>query len=69
MPIPESAEILALRTQPWFRELERRVLEIWRQGEGDLTVEVRNDSRDASGRKHRMVKMESGTAFRYSERS
>lgn len=68
MPLPDSADVQALRNQSWFHELERRVLEIWRQGEGDLTIEVRNSPTDPSGRKRRMVKMESGTTFRHSEK-
>lgn len=68
MPPPDNADVQALRSQSWFHELERRVLEIWRQGEGDLTIEVRNSPSDAAGRKRKMVKMESGTTFRYSEK-
>lgn len=68
MPLPDNAEVHALRSQSWFHELEKRVLELWRQGEGDLTIEVRNSPTDASGRKRRMVKMASGTTFRYSEK-
>lgn len=68
MTPPDNADVQALRNQSWFHELERRVLEIWHQGEGDLTIEVRNSPADVAGRKRRLVKMESGTTFRHSEK-
>jgi hypothetical protein len=64
----EIDEIQALKREPWFRELEKRIWEIWRVGEGDLTIEIRNSPKDSSGRRCKTVKMGSGTVFRYSEK-
>lgn len=63
----ETEEIGHMRSQPWFGELERRVLEIWIQGEGDLRVEIRNNRLDKLGRRLKSVKIEGGAIYRLEE--
>lgn len=56
-----------LRNLDWFKELERRILEMWSQGEGELKVEIRNSRQDRAGRRLRSVKIDGGSIFRSEE--
>jgi hypothetical protein len=67
MALRETADIQSLRCQPWFDELEKRILSIWLQGEGDLRIEIRNSRTDRFGRRLRSVKIEGGAIYRSEE--